>query len=57
MQTPFNFNKFVAMTPSEIIREINLRKKERLENRQKTNKENADIMGNGPHLRQVSILL
>jgi hypothetical protein len=57
LQTPFNFNKFVAMTPSEIIREINLRKKERLEKRQKTNKENADIMGNGPHLRQVSILL
>ena len=57
MQTPFNFNKFVAMTPSEIIREQNQSKKERLEKRQKTNEDTVDIMGNGPHLRQVSILL
>ena len=56
LQTPFNYNKCVAMTSSEIIREQKKRRQEMLGKLGKAN-EAADekILLNIPHIRQVSL--
>ncbi len=56
LQTPFNYNKCVAMTSSEIIREQRTRRQEMLEKRGKAN-EVADekILLHTPHIKQVSL--